>query len=238
MKWSSKKESEARSQESEGNLRASAAFLLSSGFRLLSPCLILLFANALFAGDGPRLFYSRSFPGSVPPYLQVTLGQNGDAEYREAPDEDDPLKFRIAEADTREVFALAEKLDYFKHPLESPLKVAFMGMKTFRYENGDRKSEVKFNFSEDLAARELTDWFERMAESAQHRIELERTAKYDRLGVLKALLLLESAMDRKRLVGLDQYLPMLDRIARNESYMHTARARAAEIAEAIRNPKP
>jgi hypothetical protein len=56
--------------------------------------------------------------------------------------------------------------------------------------------------------------------------------------VLKALLLLESAMDRKRLVGMDQYLPMLDRIAKNESYMHTARARAAEIAEAIRNPKP
>jgi len=200
--------------------------------------LILLFANVLLAGDGPRLFYSRSFPGSVPPYLQVTLDQNGDAEYREAPDEDNPLKFHLAEADTREVLGLAEKLDYFKHPLESTLKVAFMGMKTFRYESGDRKSEVKFNFSEDPQARELTDWFERMAESAEHRIELERTAKYDRLGVLRSLLLLESAMDRKRLVGLDQYLPMLDRIAKNENYMHTARARAAEIAEAIRNPKP
>jgi len=113
-----------------------------------------------------------------------------------------------------------------------------MGAKTFRYENGDRKSEVKFNYSEDPQAHELLDWFERMGESAEHRIELERTAKYDRLGVLKALLLLESAMDRKRLVGMDQYLPMLERIAKNESYMHTARARAAEIAEAIRHPKP
>ena len=200
--------------------------------------LILLFANVLCAGGGPRLFYSRSFPGSVPPYFQVTLDRNGDTEYREAPEEDNPLKFHLTEAEANEVFGLAEKLDYFKHPLESPAKVAFMGMKTFRYENGDQKSEVKFNFSEDPQARELVDWFERMGESAQHRIELERTAKYDRLGVLKALLLLESAMDRKRLVGLDQYLPMLERIAKNESYMHTARARASEIAEAIRNPKP
>ena len=200
--------------------------------------LILLFANVLFAGGGPRLFYSRSFPGSVPPYFQVTLDQNGDAEYREAPDEDNPLTFHLTEAEANEVFGLAEKLDYFKHPLESPAKVAFMGAKTFRYENGERKSEVKFNYSEDPQARELLDWFERMGESAEHRIELERTAKYDRLGVLKALLLLESAMDRKRLVGMDQYLPMLDRIAKNENYMHTARARAAEIAEAIRNPKP
>jgi len=200
--------------------------------------LILLFANILFAGDGPRLFYSRSFPGSVPAYFQVTLEQNGDAEYREAPDEDNPLKFHLTEAETHEVFGLAEKLDYFKHPLESPVKVAFMGTKTFRYGDGEGKSEVKFNYSEDPQARELADWFERMGESEEHRIELERTAKYDRLGVLKALLLLESAMDRKRLVGMDQYLPMLDRIAKNESYMHTARARAAEIAEAIRNPKP
>ena len=199
---------------------------------------ILLFASVLFAGDGPRLFYSRSFPGSVPAYFQVTLEQNGDAEYREAPDEDNPLKFHLTEAETHAVFGLAEKLDYFKHPLESPVKVAFMGAKTFRYENGEGKSEVKFNYSEDPSARELMDWFERMGESAEHRIELERTAKYDRLGVLKSLLLLESAMDRKRLVGMDQYLPMLDRIAKNESYMHTARARAAEIAEAIRNPKP
>lgn len=200
--------------------------------------LILLFANVLFAGDGPRLFYSRSFPGSVPAYFQVTLEQNGEAEYREAPDEDNPLQFHLTEGETHQVFGLAEKLDYFKHPLESPAKVAFMGAKTLRYEDGERKSEVKFNFSEDPQARELVEWFERMGESAQHRIELERTAKYDRLGVLKALLLLESAMDRKRLVGMDQYLPMLDRIVKNESYMHTARERAAEIAEAIRNPKP
>jgi hypothetical protein len=192
----------------------------------------------VFAGDGPRLFYSRSFPGSVPAYFQVTLGLNGDAEYREAPEEDNPVKFHLTEAEANEVFGLAEKLDYFKHPLESPVKVAFMGAKTFRYENGDRKSEVKFNYSEDLQARELMDWFERMGESAQHRIELERTAKYDRLGVLKALLLLESAMDRKRLVGAEQYLPMLERIVKNDNYMHTARERAAGIAEAIRNPKP
>ena len=45
-------------------------------------------------------------------------------------------------------------------------------------------------------------------------------------------------MDRKRLVAVEQYLPMLDRIASNESYMHTARVRASELAEAIRNPSP
>ena len=202
--------------------------------------LLLWTATAFAAGDArdARLFYSRTFPGSAPAYLEVRLEKTGEGEYREAPDEELPVKFKLSEEETAAVFSLAEKLDYFKHPLESPAKVAFMGMKIFRYENGDQKGEVRFNFSEDPQARELVDWFERMGESAEHRIELERAAKYDRLGVLKALLLLESAMDRKRLVDLDQYLPMLERIAKNESYMHTARARASEIAEAIRNPKP
>jgi len=200
--------------------------------------LFLLFASVLFAGDGPRLIFSKSFPGSSPAFMKITLDKSGAADYREAEEDDQPLLFKLTEAETQSVFDLAGKLDYFKRPLESQLKVAFMGMKTMRFEDGAQKTEAKFNYSEDPIAQQLLDWFERMAESAQHRIDLERAAKYDRLGVVKALTLLESALFRKRLVGLDQYLPMLDRIAKNESYMHTARARASEIAEAIRNPKP
>jgi hypothetical protein len=194
-------------------------------------------AQAAAAEDVPRLFFSRSFPGSAPPYIQVTVDKSGAVEYREAVDDDLPLKFKLNPANTAEMFGLAEKLDYFKNPLESPVKVAFMGTKTFRYENGAEKSEVKFNYSQDVTAQTLLDWFERLAETAQNRINLERASKYDHLGVMKALLVLETALDRNRLAAPEQFLPLLDRIANNEMYMHTACARAAEIAETIRNPK-
>ena len=117
--------------------------------------LLILLAGALVAcaADGPRLFFSRAFPGSMPAYMQVTLDRDGDAEYREAADDDQPLKFQLPEADTEEVFGLAGKLDYFKRPLESPVKVAFMGTKTFRYEDGEQRTEVKFNYTEDASAR-------------------------------------------------------------------------------------
>jgi hypothetical protein len=200
--------------------------------------LILLFAGSLVAQDAQRFFYSKSFPGSVPAYVQVTLEKNGEAVYKEAPDDDLPLTFKLTGAETTEVYRLVEKLDYFKHPIESGLKVAFLGTKTFRLENGAEKREVQFNYSEDPNAGLLWDWCERMAESAEHRIALERAAKYDKLGVVKALNLLGSAVERKRVVGLEQYLPVLDRIVKNESYMHTARARAAEIAELIRAGAP
>jgi len=197
--------------------------------------LTLLFACTLLpAADPPSLFYSKAFPGSTPAYVQVTLDPGGHVVYQEAPDDDLPLKFELTKAETSEVYGLAERLDWFKHPVESGLKVAFMGTKTFRCEMGGQKHEVQFNYSEDPSAKALWDWFEHMTESAQHRINLERAAKYDKLGVFKALMQLGAAIEAKRVVGLEQYLPMLDRIINNESYMHTARVRASEIAEYIR----
>src|SRR5690242_2721265 len=198
----------------------------------------LVLAVPLLAADGPRLFYSKAFPGSAPAYVQVTVQQTGDVEYREAVDDESPLSFKLSPAETSEVFGLADKMDHFKAPVESGLKVAFMGKKIFRWENGAEKHEVEFNYSEDPNAKLMWEWFERMTESAQHRINLDRAAKYDKLGVFKAVTMLSAAMDRKRLVGLEQYLPTLDRIVKNESYMHTARVRAAEIAEAIRGGVP
>jgi hypothetical protein len=100
--------------------------------------------------------------------------------------------------------------------------------------DGDRKNEVNFNFSEDPSALALADWFERISESEQLLTNLEVSAKYDHLGVMKAVLLLEEAYDRKRLVDAPQYLPLLDRIAKNESYMHQARMRAAGLADQFR----
>jgi hypothetical protein len=170
--------------------------------------------------------------------MQVTLDKSGTVEYREAPDDDNPLTYKLSESETSEVFALADKMGHFKTPVESGLKVAFMGKKVFRWENGAEKHEVEFNYSEDPNTKLLWDWFERMTDSALHRINLDRAAKYDKLGVFKAVTMLGAALDRKRLVGLDQYLPTLDRIIKNQTYMHTARVRASEIAEAIRAGAP
>jgi len=197
----------------------------------------VLFCPLLFAGELPRIYYSKSFPGSVPAYVAITVDQAGEGEYREAPDDESPLKFTVKDGDVKQIFELTDKLDRFKHPLESPLKVAFMGTKTFRFEGGSEKAEVKFNFSEDPAARDLADCFERISESEQHRISLERAAKYDKLGVMKALLQFESSWDRKRIVAADQFLPILDRIAKNETYLHEARLRAAKMADTIRSVK-
>ncbi len=192
------------------------------------------FALALAA----QIFFSKSFPGSSPAYFEVELDDAGKAVYREAPNDDDPLRFDLPAQDTRTIFGLAEKLGYFSRPLESKAKVANMGMKTVRYIAEGRQSEQKFNYSDDPDARLLADWFERISETVQHRINLERTARFDRMGVNKALLLLEASWDKNRIVAPGQLLPLLDKIANGKGYLHMAQARAAALAERIRAAKP
>jgi hypothetical protein len=202
--------------------------------KLSLPFLLCIPLAAAQAADVPHLYFSKSFPGSAPAYVAINVDKTGAGDYREDEKDDNPVRFQLSEPDVAALFDLAAKLGYFDHPLESPLKVAFMGKKTFRFVDGDRKNEVKFNFSEDLTAQALADWFERISESEQLLTSLEISAKYDHLGVMKAVLLLEAAYDRKRLVDTAQYLPLLDRIAKNESYMHQARMHAAGLAEQFR----
>jgi len=200
-------------------------------------CLAALLSCSILCASDARLFFSKSFPGSSPAYVAIAVDQSGAGDYKEAADDDNPLKFQLSAADTAEMFGLADKLDRFKRPLESPLKVAQMGMKTFRFEEGGKISEVKFNFSEDLDARLLTDWFERISETGQNYFALERAVKYDKLGVNQALLQFNIAMDKKRVVSPQLFLPMLDRVAKNATYLNMARTRAANLADSIRAEK-
>ena len=196
--------------------------------------ILLLFSAALIAE--PRLFYSKYFKGSIPEYVAITLQRGGDATYQEAKDDENPIKIKLGESEAQEMFSLADKLDRFQRPVESGLKVANLGLKTFRFEDGAERHEIQFNYSLDVTAQTLLEWFERITESEQHFINLERTVRYDKLGVNSVLLQLQITWDRKRVVAPEQFLPLLDRIVKNESYLHIARERAAGLAEAIRKP--
>lgn len=191
-------------------------------------------ASALVAADAPRLIYSKSFPGSNPPWLEITIDRTGAAQYKEDPKDDDPMKFQLIDVEVTQMFGLADKLDHFSRPIESGLKVANMGMKTLRYEADGKATEAKFNYSENADARALTDWFERIADTERSLTNLERAVRFDKLGVYDAILQIEILRNNNRLVAPQQFLPMLDRVAKNESFLHMARERAANLGDWIR----
>jgi hypothetical protein len=185
-----------------------------------------------------QIFFSKSFPGSIPAYFELTVDSKGKAFYREDAGED-PLEFTLRDDETREVFELAERLGRFEKPLQSDLKVAFTGTKTLRYINatGDVK-ETQFTYSADQNAQAIVKWFENAAETARRRIELERVVQFDPLGVNKALLLFQSSFDDGRVVAAKQFLPILKTIAGQSKFMHMARARAASLVERIEAGAP
>lgn len=190
-------------------------------------------AGLAFGADAPRISFTKIFPGSDPAYMAVTVEKDGAVTYREAKDED-PETFKLESDAVQAIFGLADKLDHFKRPLESGLKVAKTGDKTFRWENGADTSEVKFNYSTDVDARLLQDWFERISESERAVMLLRRAIRFDRLGINDAVLRVDTAFSQKRLVGREQFLPLLDRIAKNEVFINMARERAARLADMLR----
>jgi hypothetical protein len=200
--------------------------------------LVLTLALSATLGAAPQLFYSKYFKGSVPEYVAITVEQDGHVTYQEAKEDDNPIKIQLDRTSVKEMFDLTEKLDRFQHPLESGLKIANLGQKTLRFDDGAEHHEIQFNYSQDVNAQALLDRFERITETEQHYANLDRTAHFEKLGVNEVLLQLEVTWDRNRLVAPEQFLPLLDRIAKNESYLHISRELAASIAEAIRKPPP
>jgi hypothetical protein len=189
--------------------------------------LLLLFAD-------PRIVYTKVFPGSEPAYVEIAVDSAGAVTYKEAADDDDPEKFNLDAPLKAEMFELAARLDHFSHPLESGLKVANMGAKTFRWEDGSEKREVKFNYSLDDNAKALHEWFERITESERLLAILRRAVRHDKLGVNEAIVNVQACWQNKHLVGADQFLPLLDQVAKNDVFMHMSRERAAELADSIR----
>jgi hypothetical protein len=205
---------------------------------LLLPLFLGLAAVASEPQVGPpRLMFTKEFPGSSPEYMAIEIDKDGKGVYKEAIKDDYPIRFDLDPADWEMMRSLASRIDQCKRPLESGLKVANMGAKTIRCFEGETPVDVKFNFTQDPAGQLLYDWFERIAESAERYLALERAVKYEKLGVNQELLLLQAAGERNRLVAYDMYLPLLDRIIKNDTYMHMARERASQMADSIRARK-
>jgi len=196
--------------------------------------IVSLAATLVSAENVPRVVYTKSFPGSDPAYVAITVERNGLVSYKETPD-DDPDTFQLEPTFTARIFDLATKLDHFKRPIESSLKnIANMGAKTFRWEDSGEATEIKFNFSTDPSAKDLWACFESMTDSERAYLELNRTVRHDKLGVNDALLKITDLWTDSRLVGTPQFLVLFDRVAGDDSYIHLARERAAELAEAVR----
>jgi len=208
------------------------------GRLLLTFNVISFIALSAFAGT-PKITFTKKFPGSTPEYVCVDIDRTGALTYKESPEDAKPLKAQLPEKDTAPLFTMAEKLEFFKTPLESGLKVANTGQKTFRYESeAGVVTESTFNYSTLVPAQQLLERLEQIAQSERAYSDLDRSMRYDKVGVNDALAEVESLWLRKQLAAPQQFIPLLTRIASRESFMHLVRDRAARLKEQFEAPAP
>jgi hypothetical protein len=217
-------------------------------FRVLIPFFGLVimaggFPASIFpqaTGAPAKLTYSRTFKGSTPEYLLITVDSKGSGtfESHKLDEAQSPRPFQLSVGTTERIFALAGHLHNFQSvDLDSHRKVANLGQKTFTYQQGDDVNRVVFNYTEDRMARELVDIFEGVGTVEEHIAALEFGMKYDPLALPQELLQIQIELNNKSLADPEMLLPTLDKIAHGSRFLHLAQVRAQQIIERIQ-PRP
>lgn len=211
---------------------------------LLVALLLALAFNALTAAnahatpnDGATITYRKVFKSSYPEFTEIKISQSGAATYdvRQLSDPSAPQAAQISAPLAARIFGLAAKLHNFDGiDIEMHHRVANLGEKTFTYQRGAETHSVIFNYTLNEPASQLLAIFDDLARQQTDLSDLERTMRYDRLGVNDVLMQLEKDYDNKLFLQPDQFLPALDQLAADSHFIDIARQRARSLAARIR----
>lgn len=203
---------------------------------------VALFGTASFALSAlaePVFIYKRVFKESVPEYIEIKVPANSGSptfEIRQLDEEPGATAFEVSPALRARIFSLVDQLNHFKGlDLDVHRKIANLGEKTFRWEDGAESFEVKFNYTLNAPAVQLLQICEGLARQQELLELLQRRMKYDRLGVNDALMQFESDLNKRVLPEPQRALPLLDQIAGDSRFVEIARQRARALAERIRH---
>ena len=203
-------------------------------------CLFAMLSPVLAGSKGGVFTYRRIFKSSVPEFIEIKIPyEDGGASFEIRQLDEDPgsSPFEITAALHSKIYALIAELGYFKGlDLDVHRKIANLGEKTFRWENGSEVYDVKFNYTLNTAATQLLQICEGLARQQELLELLQRRMKYDRLGVNDALMELENDVNKAILPEPMRALPLLDQVAADPRFVEIARQRARSLAERIRHP--
>ncbi|GEM_PF-153310 len=190
------------------------------------------------ASSGPLLIFRKLFRSSSPEWVEIKVKPSGAAtiDIRQLDEDADPQAFEVSPALAARLFQIAAELQHFSGiELNVKRRLANLGEKTFRYENGAQAGEVSFNYTTDPTAQELLTIFEGLSRQQEHLQTLQHRMRFDRLGVNDALLRLEVDLNRKLIPEPLRLVPMLDQIAAETRVVEIARQRARSLSDRIRH---
>jgi hypothetical protein len=215
----------------------------------LFPRLVILFCLALAtmvatapasAAGEAVITYTKIFKGSVPESVELIIRETGKCTFdiRQLAEDPKATEFEVGQTIREKIFSLAKELNNFRNlDLDTHRKIANLGAKTFRYEKDGVVNEVTYNYTVNTPASQLQQIFEGLSYQQDHLQTLQRTLKYDRLGLYDALGYLEADLDNGVIPEPEHLLPVLEQIANDTHVIEIARSRARAITARIRNAK-
>jgi hypothetical protein len=189
------------------------------------------------SGDA-TITFSKVFKTSFPEFVEIKVKQSGagTCDIRQLDDDPSPQPFEIGPSLVQKIFDLAAKLHDFQGvDLEVHRRLANLGEKTFRYEKGAETHETMFNYTLDPTATQLLSVFEGLTRQESDLSDLQRTMRYDRLGVNDVVLQIQSDYENKQLPEPERFLSLLDQLAGDARFIDIARDRARTLAGQIRS---
>ena len=202
-------------------------------------CLLTAAGAFAFPAGSSTFTYRRIFKSSTPEFIEIKIKNDTDTgsyEIRQLDEDPGASPFEISNPLRTKMFQLINQLNDFKGlDLDVHRKIANLGEKTFRWEQGAEAYEVKFNYTVNPAATQLLQICEGLARQQELIDLLQRRMKYDRLGVDDALLQLETDLSKGVLPEPKRVLPLLDQIAADSRFVEIARQKARAMAESIRH---
>jgi len=204
---------------------------------LVLACASVLTCAILTAAQPAKVTFRRIFQGSTPEYIELTIRDDSKTatyEIRQMDDDPGSLPFEVSDGLRAKIFDLTAQLHNFQGlDLDVHRKIANLGEKTFRWEQGGVVHETKFNYTLNQAASQLLQIFEGLARQQEHYELLTRRMRYDRLGIYDALLQLETDFNRGLLPEPQRLVPLLDQIATDTRFVDVARQRARMLEDRI-----
>jgi hypothetical protein len=192
------------------------------------------------SSDPATVTFRKVFKSSYPEFVEIKVNQGGSGTFdiRQLDEETNPMPFEIGAPLAERIFDLAQKLHNFQGlDLDVHRRIANLGEKTFTYQKGVETHRVKFNYTLDESATQLLNIFEGLSRQVSDLSNLERTMRYDHLGVNDVLLQIETDYNNKLLPEPERLLPTLDRLAADSTYIDIARQRARTLASKIRSSR-
>lgn len=217
------------------NLRPSFRSLL---FLLLTSLVVAWPPVAPAATSAATVTFRKVFKSSYPEFVEIKVEDSGSGTWdiRQLDDDPNPHTFQLDNALVQKIFSLTAALhDFNGVNLEIHRRIANLGQKTFIFQNGGETHQVSFNYTLDPNAEQLLNVFEGLARQQSDLADLQRTMRYDRLGVNDIVMRIKKDYDQKLLPEPSVFLSSLDQLTADEHFIDLARERARNLAEQIRN---